>query len=929
MKRWISYCWSGTRWCARGVGTLVLWSFWLILSLALIAQVTIYTRQELAIPGWIRRELETRLESAGLRTSFGKTTFDPSGRILISDLVLSGSTTTATDPIAIARATYVRLNPWLLLSGHVEIHEIDVSGGTLLIPALLSPSGRKEAVLRDIAFTVHGDGERLRLHTLTARLGRAELSAKGELVRPSFRRPDAAPAGFDHPDSFLNRYLRASRPLFDVAAELERFDAPRLELEVGQTARGAPTAKIALTIDRFVVPAERLPVAGGELVVTGMRASTQMDFTAKGESAIDLHAAADLIEGPEGLVVRDLRTHLRGGLSIEQRAFNPKSLDLSVSSARRGPWAFSRLTAHTPLPNLLPWVTTIWGGHPWAFRVSELDRTAGRIALTAEGDLSQEHLDLADRLLGRVVSNQLGLADTPHLAVAARLKNGWKIDEVAGRLAVGEVTARTVPLKAASSSFSFRGTTLLFEDILLRQGPSLARGSYKMDTSTLDFRFLLEGHLQPAGISGWFGPWWPQFWKNFDFTQSMAEADVEVRGRWGYPERTTVFVAAANGKTGIKGTLFDTARTRIFVRPQFYDILHFHVTQGDRFSRGTFNRLNDLERKDWRSMEFDAVSTIDLLEGARVLGKEITEIVKPFQMTTKSELRVVGRLDGPAAPDGFHSHIDLTASSTGDFRFYEFPLHGITTVGQIRDDDIVLDPVTVGFAGGTANGRIHISGKGADRRLGFDYRVTKAKLGEAIRSLEEFGARRNQQPMPEQNRFQKQIASGLLDLAVSADGRFDDLFSYRGQGNAELTGADLGDVRLLWVLSQLLERTFLNFSTLKLDTVQANFAVAGNKLDFSEIRVTGPRAAIDAQGDYFLDRKTLEMKAKLFPFEESTSFFGTAAGLVLSPFSQAFEFKLSGPLDKPSWTFVYGPTNFLRTITGSNEPPPDNPEPPK
>jgi len=578
---------------------------------------------------------------------------------------------------------------------------------------------------------------------------------------------------------------------------------------------------------------------------------------------------------------------------------------------------------------MAPWVTAIWGGHPWDLRVSELDRTAGRIALTAEGELSQHHLDLADRLLGRIVSNQLGLSDTPHLAVAARLTDGWKLQEVTGRLAVGAVTARTVPLKGASSSFFFRGSTLRFDDIVLRQGPSLARGSYEMDTSTLDFRFLLEGHLQPAGIGGWFGPWWPRFWSNFDFTQSMAQADVEIRGRWGRPERTTVFVAAANGKTGIKGTLFDTARTRIFVRPQFYDILHFHVTQGDRFARGTFNRLNDLQLEDWRSMEFDAVSTIDLVEGSRVLGKEIMEIVEPFQMTSQSELRVVGRLDGPAAPSGFHSHIDLTASSTGDFRFYEFPLRGIATVGQVRDDDIVLDPITVGFAGGIANGRIHISGKGAERRLGFDYRLTKAKLGEAIRSLEEFGARRNHQPMPEQNRFQKQIASGLLDLAVSADGRFDDLFSYRGQGNAELTGADLGEVRLLWLLSQLLERTFLNFSTLKLDTVQANFAVAGRKLDFSEIRVTGPRAAIEAQGDYFLDRKTLEMKAKLFPFEESTSFFGTAAGLVLSPFSQAFEFKLAGPLDKPSWTFVYGPTNFLRTITGSNEKTLENPDPPK
>jgi hypothetical protein len=125
------------------------------------------------------------------------------------------------------------------------------------------------------------------------------------------------------------------------------------------------------------------------------------------------------------------------------------------------------------------------------------------------------------------------------------------------------------------------------------------------------------------------------------------------------------------------------------------------------------------------------------------------------------------------------------------------------------------------------------------------------------------------------------------------------------------------------VLSELLDKAFLNFSTLKLDTVRANFALEGRKLAFSDVRITGPRAAIEAQGDYALDRKSLEMKAKLFPFEESKSLFGTAAGLVFSPFSQALEFRLTGPLDKPSWAFVFGPTSMLRTITGSGRKEPD------
>jgi hypothetical protein len=298
------------------------------------------------------------------------------------------------------------------------------------------------------------------------------------------------------------------------------------------------------------------------------------------------------------------------------------------------------------------------------------------------------------------------------------------------------------------------------------------------------------------------------------------------------------------------------------------------------------------------------------------LGEEVEAVVAPFRMSRPTRLEVAGKITGPAAPEGPGRHFEISASSAGDFLFYDFPLSGASAVIAVRNDDIVVDPVTAGFAGGQAAGRIHLSGRAADQRLGFDIRLRDAVLGQAIRNLEEFSARRNRQPAPQENRFQQRIAAGQLDLALSADGRFADLFSYHGEGNAELTGADLGEVRLLWVLSELMDKTFLNFSTLKLDTVRANFTLAGRTLAFSDVRITGPRAAIEAQGDYALDLKSLDMKAKLFPFEESKSLFGTAAGLVFSPFSQALEFRLTGPLDKPSWAFVFGPTSMLRTITG-------------
>ena len=84
-------------------------------------------------------------------------------------------------------------------------------------------------------------------------------------------------------------------------------------------------------------------------------------------------------------------------------------------------------------------------------------------------------------------------------------------------------------------------------------------------------------------------------------------------------------------------------------------------------------------------------------------------------------------------------------------------------------------------------------------------------------------------------------------------------------------------------------------------------------------------SAIDAHGDYALDRKELDFKAKLFPFQESGNLIKTVVGAVLTPISNVFEVKLTGSLEKPEWAFVIGPTNFLRSLAPENaEPAPPN-----
>ena len=123
------------------------------------------------------------------------------------------------------------------------------------------------------------------------------------------------------------------------------------------------------------------------------------------------------------------------------------------------------------------------------------------------------------------------------------------------------------------------------------------------------------------------------------------------------------------------------------------------------------------------------------------------------------------------------------------------------------------------------------------------------------------------------------------------------------------------ELRLLGGLSETLRFTALRFTT-----ATASFRIEGTKLVFPDISITGDNSAIQAHGDYLLDRKQLDFNAKLYPFQESGFILKKILDVALSPLSNVFEVKLTGTLDKPSWGLVLGPSNFFRTLTQPEAP---------
>jgi hypothetical protein len=901
MRRAFQNLWTGTRWCSACACSFTLWSLWLVLALLLGAQTYIATHQELEVPGFLLRSLEERLAASGVRATFGRTSFDPTGRVLIENARLS--LPAFNEPIISARAIYVRLNPWALASGQFEPRELRLSGASLAIPAMLSPSGRAEEILRDLDTTLIPHAQTLELAQLSGRVAGLSLIAHGAIYLPP---RDPTRSGSLPIAEFLARHYAAiSRQLATAIAQLQALDQPTLQLELAPSESRIAIAHVTLFARGLKLAIPQAVQAYGLHVVTKIPLFGDAPVTAR------LDLTADSVALPFGAHALQVRALVQGTLRPGRLQFLPRKLDVSADALSAAGFAARSVVAHLtpgPLPQLTAAVHGLLLGAPLAFQV-EADLAAQTATVRFDGTISPTILTPLGANIRVDVRKYFDFATLDHAAGEARLGPGWKFEHLSARVAFRGVDAYHVRLEEGRARFTFDGRHFYASEVFARIGDNFAHGTFAQDLGSFDYRFLLEGRLRPLAISGWFRDWWPNFFRQLQFPAAPPAASVEVAGRWTEGRRFRVFVFADSAQPVIRGGALDRVRTRLFISPGYYDAPEVFATHATGTAQGTFSYSTDPVSQAARSLHFEVVSSLDPSLAVTMLGPLGASIFAPFQWSAPPELKISGQIDGPSAPGGAHTAFQIAGRTTGEFRFQDFPVEDLVFTAATRDNDIDVTSMQARFAEGLLTGNAKIFGQGPARRIRFDYTLKNAGLSRAVATLQAFTARKQGVPVPAPGKFLQEKANVHLDLTAAAEGSYQDLLSYHGAGHATLQGAGLGEVQLLGLLSELFK-----FTSLRFNSARTSFQIDGPKLTFPDLTLRGANSAIDAHGEFALDRRVLDFKAKIFPFQESNSLLKSVVGAVLTPFSNIFEVKLRGTLDKPEWSFVVGPTNLLRSL---------------
>ncbi len=899
--------WTACRLSVQGVWTVALWTLWLALTGLLVVQSYILATNELAVPDFVLRRFERQIAESGLRVTFARTLFDPTGRVLVEEARVS--LPEYPDPVLSARAIYVQLNPWSLAIGRFELREIRLTGASVAVPAMLTPSGRTEEIIRDLDAVVVPGEKQIGLPVFSARVGGIALTARGAIALPPPAKP-GVPTSLA--ETVSTRFPPLARQAMTIMAQLEALDSPSLDLDLAPSDTRLALVTASLTARGLNLETPLVAHIGGLHIVT------RLPLLGDAPTVTRLELTADELLLPLNASARGVRALLLGRFRPGGYRFEPSELRVSAETVVAAGFTADALSAQLtpqPLPRLEADVVTRLMGAPLAVRAST-DFATRSAVLEFSGAISPRILEPLSARLGANVRTWFDFQALDCEEGVVRLGPDWHFEKLDARVAVRGIDAYHVPIDEGHATIELGGGRVFAPEAWARIGANFARGSYEQDLKTLDYRFLLNGRLRPLDISGWFHDWWPNFFRQLEFPTAPPPASVDVSGRWLDSRQSHVFVFADAPQPVVRGVTFDRIRTRLFIRPGFYDGLELLATQGPGRVAGTFTYALDPATFDWRSFDLALISNLDLAVAAKLVGPAATEVLAPFTLAQTPALKLAGRFTSADDPAGAHQQLTIAARSPGEFRVHQFPLHDVAFNATLHDDDLAVDDLTARFGGGTVQGRAKIRGTGAQRRVSFDAALKDANLGAVAGALQDYAARTQGRPPTPPGKFVQEKANVRIDLAAAAEGRYGDPLSYQGEGVATIQGAEIGEVPLLGLLSDVLKFTALRFTT-----ANAKFKLAGARVEFPEVTLRGANSAIDAHGDYLLDRKELDFKAKIFPFHESGNILKTVVGAVLTPISNVFEVKLTGSLEKPEWSLVLGPTNFLRSLApGSSDP---------
>jgi len=784
----------------------------------------------------------------------------------------------------------VRFSLFGIIFGDADVKGLMVNEGRLLCPAIYSPTGSDEELLGQMSLDLKGSkswwnlrhcaGMVLGVPTFARGFADIGVLQKLDFLLKDTSSVDAARFGefYDELLSWKEQLGLLQEPslLLDLAAADQgvylKVTCVASGLETSQGFFSGPfIASCALSSDlmQSIVLEEPLRVSLQDLASPGhFHADKAWAVTS---AMVDLSSFIATIDEPYVVF---------SGVQIGEDTF---------SSA--GIWAD---------PALLPFLEgEVWGAHGNSFFDAFVDwdwETASGEAVFRASVLPEDLRDLS--VLSEWTSYLDGI-HAPKLIAASGsvcVHPDFELDQANLWVHTHSAQIWGAPAHYASAHIQLSKQEVFIEDAYVVGANWTGKGVYWQDWSSLDYRFRMNGSLDPDFVSAWMPDFWRGIWRPFHFKKEAPKVDMDLRGNWKAIETLSFF-------SSFKARDFLYSGQYVAQVDGLVSVIYNYVSLDSLDIRGRQGACTGWV--DWLYVESEdgpiivraeLDSTLPLeyytvFDYARSTAEQFSSIIPPH-------LLIKGSFASETYFPEDRTEYTIVADTKSSVSFLDIPLDALQFKARKSLGVLHVDPLAFEFAKGKGGGTVSWDAKNAV--LEFDMFLNKADRDLILSSLPYFESFKD--PLGKETKDDD--TPGLFSLTIDAKGDPDDWGTFVGAGTVLLEEEDLGRINLLGGMSEFLNVILiLPLTSMTLNKAESSFTLEDNILNFPDGIVSGPTAKITARGSYLIPDQWLDFKIRVYPLAR-VPIIGQAL-LILAPLSEVFSLHLEGPVSDLDWSFTH------------------------
>lgn len=436
-----------------------------------------------------------------------------------------------------------------------------------------------------------------------------------------------------------------------------------------------------------------------------------------------------------------------------------------------------------------------------------------------------------------------------------------------------------------------------------------------IDSKTHDYQITLTGSalsddytsILPDRLKGVF--------HDFEFSQNTrSHADFVISGNTQrmFPDRYFGHVKA--DKIAYQGLFLDEVELTVRGGGPYVELYQLRARRGPAWARGDIRfRLKSNETKESPSTRFNLEAN-HLLEDAKVVtGDTVHSILSRFETEALLSTRLQGTIfHGSDTSDQTKSFFNLSLKSDRPVYYKKMPFDYMNFDLYSRSHVISLRNLHFGYAKGTGQGAIDVLlPPKSETSVRYRLKLAEANSTQALQNLPQPGNPGGPLGVDDADRS---FDDALLDLDIHGEGAIGHLSKHRGFGRLQLRSQKLGSIQLLGPLSKFLQTLQLDFTSFNLNHLKGDFEYSNQLIDFEELEINGPLTGIRSRGTLDLEDQSLDMHVRVDLLKNANSpiiGLDRIKNLVIQPIVHLLELKLTGTIEQQRIHLLYNPVNFI------------------